>query len=155
MTLNVNQFQQSDVKGRLDNRSGANQSMSVRLDVSSAGGVIPGQCVKMLDSLAKQITVIECAANSDDSFGVVIYSQIKNLYAAGDMMEVLVGRNGIIIMEASAAMLRGAKVSAVIAGSQIKTAATGEMIIGRLLDKAVNVGDLVRVALDLPGSLAP
>jgi len=153
MTLLVNQFAQSDVQGRLDLRM-PSQAMSVRLGATSAG-VVAGQAVKISDVAGDVPVVLEAALAADDIFGFVMFNQIKNAYVAGDMMEILVGHDGVMYMTASAAMARGAKVAVVIASQKVKTAASGEMIVGRMLDKPTADGVLCRVMLDLPGSLAP
>jgi hypothetical protein len=154
MTLNVNQFAQSQVQGRQDLRQ-PGQAMSVQVDPASAGGLVPGQAVKLSDIAGNVPQVIEAAADSDAIFGFILFSPIKNVYGALDMMEILVGHDGVMYMTSSAAIARGASVMVVIAGQLVATATTGKRVIGIMLDKPTGAGVLCRVMLNLPGILAP
>lgn len=146
-----NQFTQAAVKGMMDLRINPN-IVSCQMDSSSAGGIIAGQAVKIVDSAGGIPKVVECAADSDDVFGFVVYNIRKATFAALDAVEIAVNRGNVMYMEASAAIARGAKVMILVTGSKVLTA-TGatKMIVGRAYDKAVNAGDLIRVTIDLPG----
>lgn len=143
-----NQFKQSPEKGLLDEKIGA-QIFPCSVDDSEAGTLVPGQAVKMVDSIGGVPKVIASTAQTDDHFGFVQYDYRKTTFKAGDALEIV--RKGILILEASEAIARNGKVSAVISGAKVEAADTTEIIIGRALDKATANGDLIRVIVDLPG----
>lgn len=149
-----NQFSQSPEKGMLDLRFNTN-TISGSIDVSSAGGLVPGQAVKMVDSVGGAPKFVECAADSDDVFGFINYNIKQATFKVGDAVEVSYFRGNVMYMEANAAIARNGKVMIVIATKRVATATTGKMIVGRAIDKATAQGQLIRVVIDLPGTLAP
>lgn len=154
MALNINQFAQTPVKGQLDLSVGVKQVISVQVDVSSAGGLVDGQAVKLVDVKGGIPNVVECAADSDDVFGFIVYDIKDKAFNAGDKVEIAFARGSVMYMEASAAIVPYAKVAIVISGQKVVTATTGQMIIGYAIDKATASGELIRVMIDLPGALA-
>lgn len=145
MALSINAQNQSVIQGMLDLKTGGADILSCQVDASSGGGLIPGQAVKMVDSAGGIPKVVECALNSDDVFGFIVYDLKKATYAVGDKIEVMQG--GVMYMTASAAIARDAKVGPVISGSKVVTATTGIMVIGDAVDKAAANGDLIRVKI--------
>lgn len=119
-------------------------TLPVQLAAGSAD-VGPGDAVK-ISSLAGQgaILVTKCAA-ADPAFGFVSFSEKKNTYAAGSMLEI--GISGtIMILEAAAAITRGAAVEYVPTGAKVQTAGANPTQ-GRALDSAPGDGSLLRVLL--------
>lgn len=153
MALSQNQFAISTVQGSLDLAIETN-TLSVQVDVSSAGGLIPGQPVKRVSSVGGMPKVVECAADSDAVFGFINYNIKDSVFVAGQVLEVSAFSGNYMYMTASAAIAADANVAIVIAGTLVKTATTGERIIGKALDAAGAAGDLIRVAILLPGALA-
>ncbi len=153
MTLNINQFAQTPIQGMLDLHFNG-QTISAQLDSTSAGSLLPGQAVKVVDSAGGVPKVVECAADTDDVFGFINYDIKSKLFNAGDRVELSAMRNNVMYMTASAAIARNAKVMVVIASTKVATATTGKTIIGRAFDKALADGDLIRVTVDLPGTTA-
>lgn len=152
MSLGQNQFNQSPVQGQLDLQVSPS-TMSVQIDSSSAGSLVAGQSVKMVDSAGGVPKVVECAANDDDVFGFLNLDFKKAVYNAYDRAEISFFKGNVMYMTASAAIARNAKVGVVISGSKVVTATTGLRNIGRALDKAAADGDLIRVLIDLPGAV--
>lgn len=150
---NINSFSQTPVQGQLDMRFNAN-TIAAQIDVSSAGGLVPGQSVKIVDSAGGVPKVVECADDSDDVFGFINYSIKDATFAALDNVELSYFRGNVMYMTAGAAIARNAKVMVVIASKKVVTATTGNTIIGRAFDKAAADLDLIRVTIDLPGALA-
>lgn len=146
----INQFSQSPVKGQLDLKFNG-QTVSAQIDVSSGGGLIAGQPIKMVDSSGGIPKIVECAADSDDVYGFINYDIKNAIYGVGDKCEISAMRNNVMYMEASAAIARNAKVMIVVAGSKVATRAGGGVCVGRAFDKALATGDLIRVTIDLPG----
>jgi len=152
MTQSQNQFSQSPEQGMLDLRFNTN-TMSGQIDVSSGGGLVPGQAVKMVDSVGGVPKFVECALDADDVFGFINYNIKNKVFNDYDAVEVSYFRGNVMYMTASAAIARNAEVAVVIASKKVVTAVTGDRIVGRALDKATADGQLIRVVIDLPGAL--
>lgn len=150
---NQNAFKQTTEQGVLDLRFNSS-IVSCEIDSSSAGGLVPGQAVKMVDSLGGIPKVVECADDSDDVFGFISYNIKDSSFDAGMRVEVVYHRGGVMYMKASAAIARNGKVMIVVASKKVAPATSGNMIVGRAFDKASADGDLIRVLIDLPGTLA-
>lgn len=147
----ANQFNQSPLKGMLDLRLGG-AVVQAQVDVSSAGSLVPAQPVKVVDSAGGVPKVVECAADSDEVWGFLVYDQIKAVFDAYDAVTVaLVNGGAAMYMEASAAIARNAVVGIVLSGVKVKTSASGSRDVGRAYDKAAADASLIRVIL-LPKS---
>lgn len=149
-----NQFKQSGEKGLLDMRFNPSV-MSVEIDVTSAGGLLPSQAVKMIDSAGGIPKVVECATDADDIFGFIVYDIKSRGFSAYDKCEIAFGSGSIMYMEAAAAIGRNAKVEIVVVGQKVAPATSGKIVVGRALDKALAAGQLIRVMIRLPGELLP
>lgn len=154
MALNINQFALSAVKGLQDLRGSPSSVIACQVDSSSAGGLVPGQCVKIVNTAGGVPNVVECSAATDDVFGVILYNIKNATFGVGDAVEIAYANGAVVYMEASAAIVPYARVMPVISGSKVATATTGNRIIGFALDKTAADGDLVRVVVQLPGALA-
>jgi hypothetical protein len=154
MALNINQFAQTPVKGQLDLSVGVKQVLSCQVDTSSAGSLVNGQAVKLVDVKGGIPNVVECAADSDNVFGFIVYDIKDKAFNAGDKVEIAFARGSVMYMEASAAIVPYAKVAIVISGQKVVTASTGKMIVGYAIDKAAASGELIRVMIDLPGAIS-
>ena len=152
--MDLNTFNMQVVKGMVDLRSGQ-PTLSAQVDDTAAiGGLVPGQAVKIVTASAKGIPrVIEVAADSDDVFGFVVYDQKDSVKLRGDRIEIMPLNGGIMYMEANAAILRNAEVAVLVAGSKVITATATDRIIGRAIDGATAGGQLIRVAVQLPGAI--
>lgn len=153
MTLSQNQFSMIPVQGQMDLRPQP-AVVSAQVDTSSAGGLVAGQAVKIVDSTGGVPKVVECSADTDDVWGFIPYSLKDDTFAAGDRLEIAAMRDNVMYMTASAAISRNAKVMIVVASKKVATATSGKTIIGRAYDAAAADGDLIRVVIDLPGSAA-
>lgn len=149
MALNQNQFGMSVVKGQMDLRFNQNM-ISCEIDSSSAGGLIAGQPVKLVDSAGGIPKIVELAADTDEVFGFINYDLRRATFGAYDKVEVAALRGNIMYMEAASAIARGAPVMCVLSGVKVDDLTSGKTCIGRALDKAANAGDLIRVVIDLP-----
>lgn len=142
-----NQFSQTPLKGMIDMKP-SNGVMQAQVDVSSAGSLLPGQAVKVVDSAGGVPKVVECAADSDEVWGFIAYDQIRSSFDAYDPVTVAILNGGAVMwMEASAAIARNAVVTIVVTGSKVKTSAGGSRDVGRALDKASANLELIRVIL--------
>lgn len=147
MSLQQNQFNQIPVQGQMDMRFNPT-SIQCEVDVSSNGGLVPGQAVKMVDSAGGVPKVVEAALDSDEIFGFINYNIKDKQYDAYDAVGIsLVNGGNVMYMTASAAIARNAVVGVVIASKKVKTSAGGSRDVGRALDKAAADGDLIRVIM--------
>lgn len=154
MTISQNQFTIEPIQGQMDLRANL-QTIGAQIDSAEAGTLVPGQAVTMVDSAGGVPKLIAAAAASNDIFGFLNYDIKNPNFVALDAVQVSQFRGNVMYMTASAAIARNAKVAVVIASKKVHTAASTEMIIGRALDKASADGDLIRVEIDLPGTIAP
>lgn len=139
----ANQFNQTDVKGRLID--GLSSVFNALVDSGEAGTLVPGSAVVLSDVDSGQIVVEAAAAATDAIVGVVPYSVKTNEYVADEDIKYA-SRGSVITLEASAAIVPGADVEYVPTGQKVVTRTTGT-IIGRALDKAAADGDLIRVEI--------
>lgn len=149
MAININQFSQTVVQGVLALALEPN-TITCEIDTTSAGSLVPGQAVKIVDSLYGIPKVVEIAADTDDIFGFINYNIKDATFGVGARCEISMFRGNVMWMTVSAAVARNAKVMAVVSGSKVATATVGKTVIGRALDKASTNGDLIRVIIDLP-----
>ncbi len=153
MAISQNQFALIPVQGQLDLMISQN-TIAAQIDSSSAGGLVPGQALKMVDSAGGLPKLVECSSAADAVFGFANYDLKQATFGAGDRLEVSAMRDNVMYMTASAAIARDASVMVVIASKKVATATATNRIIGRALDKASADGDLIRVIIDLPGAIA-
>lgn len=145
---NQNQFAQAPVLGQVDMLSAVNIK-SVRIDPASQSTVLQaGQWLKIVDVAGTEIVVDE-AAVTEKAYGVIVYNPRKNIYAAGDMVEVAC-KGTVVYLETSAAIARGAKVQNTPAGPTVQTLTSlaTNCQVGICLDKPTAANVLTRVEVD-------
>lgn len=152
---NQNQFAQTPVLGEVDLTKTFNVK-SVKINPASVATVLQsGQVFKIVDIAGPEIIVDQCTALTDIPFGVAIYSSKKNLFVAGQTIEVACDGT-VVYLEASAAAARGASVQLDSTGPTVATLVSptnGK--VGFLLDKPTAAGQLVRVEIKVgaPGAV--
>jgi hypothetical protein len=155
MSQSPNQFSQTVEKGVMDLR--LNPSIIpcvVKSDESVA--LVPGQAVKLVDVAGGAPVVTLASADTDDIFGFVAYNIRNSSFAAGAAVEICAIQGGVMYLEASAAIARGAEVMYVVTGQKIATASgVSKTIIGKALDKASGDGSLIRVFFGLIKQTTP
>lgn len=149
MTLNPNQFALVPVQGVMDLRKSVNV-ISAEIDISSAGGLIPGQAVKKVDVVGGVPKLVECAADSDLVFGFLVFNLKNKVYNALDKVEVSTGFDDVMYMTAGAAMASLTQIMPVIASKKVVAATAGKPISGYTLDKSTADGDIIRVVVACP-----
>ena len=155
MSQILNQFNQAPIKGMTDLKMN-NTIISCVVGSASAGGLVPGQAVTIVNTDAGIPTVVEAAADTSDVFGFLTYGIKDVTYEAGDRVEVVIASGSVLYMEASAAVVPYAQLMILVAGSKVLTATgSGKMVVGRALDKAAASGDLIRVLVSLPAIALP
>ena len=145
MAQNVNQFAQTAEKGSLDLTINPTV-FSVQVDAAQGTALVAGQLVKMATTAGGIMKVIASAAATDKHFGVVRYNIKDASFAAGAVCEVA-GGGSVIVMEAGAAIARGANVMYAANQKVVTAATTGNIIVGMALDAATADGSLIRVLL--------
>lgn len=147
MSQYLNQFSQSPEKGQLELSSSASPKV---LQCIADSALVPGQAVKLVDGTTKVPHVTACTADTESVFGFVVYSLKNGSYASGAVVEIAI-LGSVMIMEASAAIVRGAQLNIVVSGNKVATSASGtKNIIGWSLDKASASGALIRVMISTP-----
>lgn len=144
MTQLSNQFNQTNEKGALD--LAINQNLfDCRIDPASVATITAGAPLKIVDVAGERIVVDLATLAADDIFGFMPLEIIRNEFAAGKPIRVAINLS-VMVMEASAAITRGADLEIVPTGVKVATNAGGTSI-GRALDKATADGDLIRVLI--------
>lgn len=152
MSLNMNQFKQNQIVGQVDLQTNPNPAIyTERIDPDSSGAdIVSGTGVKLVDGGANDPggapLIDERTADSDAIEGVIVQSTQQGKFQPEDVVEVA-GKGAVVVMEASAAILRGADVALVLATAGQVVTATTETVLGTCLDKASASGDLVRVRI--------
>ena len=134
-----NQFAQGTLLGTVDQAFNYN-TRAVQIDVSSAGGLKPGQAVKIVNSQYGVPKVVECSADSDNVFGFINYNFKNVVFNAYDRCEVSCDGN-VQYLTATAAIARGAKVQldlTYVGGVITVTGASGAQICGTAYDEAMS-----------------
>ena len=140
---NMNQFEQTPIKGSVDSLLTPN-TVSVQLNVLSDFELIPGDAVKLVSGDAKVILVDKCG-DSDKPFGFVLFNPKKERFEPGDTFEIMLDWS-VMFMEAGGVISRGNNVEFVSATTQVIASGGGNPISGVALDNAVE-GDIFRVLI--------
>lgn len=147
----INAFAQSPQVGMIDLRFNFN-TVAVEIDASQVGSVLPGQAVKIVDSVDGIPKVVACAANSDVCMGFLNYDIKSQSFVAGSRAELSQGGN-VIYLYATGAIARGAQVTMDVStagGVGQLVGSSGASIVGWAFDKAPAAGALIRVRLSSP-----
>lgn len=144
--LNQNQFTQTPVLGQVDFTVSPNIK-SVKINPNTVATVLQsGQAFKIVDVAGPEI-IVDVAAVTEVAYGVAIYNPKKNLYTAGQTIEL--GCAGTVIyLEASEAIARGASVSNDPTGPTVATVNPAtEATLGECLDKPTAAATLARIEI--------
>lgn len=156
MGLLQNQFTQLPVLGQLDLRLNI-MSIQAQVDSSVVTPLIAGQPVKIMAGTPQGglPRIVACTSASDPVYGFVNYDPKINSYSALQPCSISFFKGNVMYMTAAAAFDRNVNLE-IVPGTigNVQTATTGHTIVGTSLDVAVNVGDLVRVLINLPGAAA-
>ena len=142
---NQNQFAPTPTLGAPDLAFNFNTKSAIIDPESVATGLQVGQAMKLVAGAVPGLLVDQAAAG-DKAFGVIIASLKKNVYKAGQAVEIAC-RGNVLYLEASAAISRGALVENDPTGPTVKTKSAGA-VLGIALDQASGAGDLIRVEID-------
>ncbi len=151
--LNLSQFTITNVLGAFSRGPQPGTFSGRILNTSIATGIQVGSPLKLVSAANTAELVFDIATEgSDVVFGVIPYNTKKNTYVAGDVVEC--ASNGdTLFLEATAAITRGAKVSAgntsaTGGGPGVTTNATsGQNILGIALTQVSAAQQLVLVRI--------
>ena len=144
MTQLSNQFLQTNEKGALDLAKNENL-FDCRIDPASIATLNGGAPLKIVDVAGERIVVDLATLAADDIFGFLPLETKTNEFTAGNLIRCA-SFMSVMVMEASAAIARGADLEILPAGVKVVTKAAGTSI-GRALGKAAADGDLIRVLI--------
>lgn len=145
---NPNQFKQQTLVGTVD-QSFNYDTLAVQIDPSSAGGLKPGQAVKVTQTVNGVPMVIECAADTDDVFGFINYNFKNVSFNPYDRCDISTGGN-VIYLVATTAIPRGKACTldlTYIGGVAAATGSSSNRIVGTAYDIASAAGQTFRVKL--------
>lgn len=107
----MNQFVQAPILGLVDLTPSPNVITCQILPTSSATSIQVGDVVKLVAGTSATILVDKCSGPTDGPvLGVIPYNARKNVYVAGDLIEVA-GVNSFVYLKASGTVTRGDKVT--------------------------------------------
>lgn len=150
MTQLSNQFAQTTEKGMLSpSFGGVEAGFNCQVVTGEATALVAAQPVKLSTGVGNTILVTAITAVTDKVFGFIPNNVKTDSYDALDTVKVST-QGSVMIMQASAAIARGATVEAIIAGQKVVTKTTGTAL-GTALDAATADGDLIRVAITTIG----
>ena len=149
-SMNLNQFDQSPLKGSLDMSMMGSGTLSGIVSKNQATALKPGDRVGLDNVAGSRVPSFVAVAAGTAAFGVVVFSSKKSspTYAAGDVIEVVpvFGICPIMWCEASAAI--ACQTAVQWAAGQTITAGTTKLM-GYTLDAASAAGELIRVILTM------
>ncbi|PHS61010.1 MAG: hypothetical protein COB09_18865 [Thalassobium sp.] len=144
MTQGLNQFAMTAEKGQLTLDPNWD-TLNCQVDNGQVADLVTAQAVLLATTTGAQLPVISITAVTDAIFGFVTYNTRTDSYAANKQVKIA-RRGDVMIMEASAAITRGALLEVLIAGNKVVTKTSGTTI-GKALDIALADGDLIRVEI--------
>lgn len=147
MTLNQNQFRMTPIQGLSAKNGGL--VLPVQVAAGQATPLIPGQAVKISNTTGGIPQVVALSADTDATFGFVLFNQKDINYIAGARLEIAMAYT-TVFMTAGAAIARGASVEVVSASSKVITYAGVNPLVGVALDAATLNGDLIPVLVLAP-----
>ena len=151
LTQAMNQFSQAPILGQVDQVPSPNV-VTVQIDPASAATSIQvGDVVKLITGSSATILVDKCSGPTDGPvYGVILYNERKNTYAAGDLCEVGLGAS-YVYLRTSAAVARGAKVTTTASTTTTDPLVTTvsvpstQYVTGIAIDVAAAANALIRV----------
>ena len=147
--MNVNQFQQSAIKGALDLHTAGSGVITGVVSSNQSGAVYPGDRVALDNVAGSYVPSFVTVATGVAAIGAVVFSSKKSssTYVAGDVIEValITGPAAIMYCEVSSAAAIVAQAAVQWAAGQTVVAGTTKQM-GIALDAGA-VGSLIRVIL--------
>lgn len=151
MTQNVNQFAQAPVLGQMDLQF-QGSVVTAMVSKNQATALVAGQPVKVEDALGGIPAVLALAAASDAVSGFLARNLKDQNFPTLSRAEMAMD-GSVMYMVASAAIARFGAVEIDFAtAGNVKPSGGINPVVGLAFDKAVNVGDLIRVLIRVPST---
>ena len=149
MVQNSNQFAITQQKGAVDLNGFGSNVINGEISKDEAATLTAGEAVKIEDSANGVPKFLALDAATDETFGFITRNLKDSDFVANDRVEVAI-EGTIVVMEAGAAIARGASIEVQLAGSKVITGAGVNPKVGIAYDKAAADGDLIRVLVKSP-----
>jgi len=151
LTENPNQFAQNAILGQPTDQVQPN-TQNMQIDVSETATLRAGQAVKFIGTGKGGIPkVVACTADTDQVCGYINFNPQKNVYVAGDRVQVS-GMLNVLFLSCSSAVARGGQVcleTDAYGSVKATTGSSGARIVGYALDVAA-AGDTIPIFLLTP-----
>lgn len=149
----MNSFTQAPILGQVDLVPSPNVITAQIISTSSAPSIQQGDAVKLVTGTSATILVDICSGPTDGPvLGVIPYNERKNLYSAGDLIEVA-QVNTYVYLKASTSVARGAKVTTTASTTSADPLVTTvsvpstQYVTGIAVDVATAANQLIRVQI--------
>lgn len=153
LTQQMNQFTNAAILGMVDQIPTPDVVSAQINPASAASSIQVGDPVKLITGTSGAILVDKGTGPADTVkvFGIIPYNERKNIYVAGDIIEVACG-GSYVYCKTSAAVVRGTNVSTTgsttTADPTVATDVTsGHQITGVAIDEASGANQLIRVKI--------
>lgn len=149
----MNSFTQAPILGQVDLVPSPNVITAQILGTSTAPAIQVGDAVKLVTGASATILVDICTGPTDGPvLGVIPYNERKNLYSAGDLIEVAQAQT-YVYLKSSAAIARGDKVTTTASTTSADPLVTTvsvpstQYVTGKAVDVATAANQLIRVQI--------
>lgn len=153
LTQAMNQFTQAPILGAVD-LIPTPEVLACQIYASSTAAIQNGTVVKQIAVSSAGLPVVDAVTGPTDGpvFGVIPYTDRKNLYVAGDVVQV-VKSAGYVFLKSSAAINAGDKVTATAATTSADptvatvSTPTTQYVTGTALDTCAAANALIRIRI--------
>lgn len=143
----INALEQKPLAGMVDLPVSTN-TVSAQVAASETGSIYNGEPVKLVPDTYGVPKVAKLSSGSDVPFGIVNLSVKKNVYKAGDALEISRDTNYIYVT-AAGAITRGVNVAYDFTAKAFKAASGGDVVVGKAFDGAAKASDLFRLEVGI------
>ena len=148
LSQEINQFAQTDVRGRVDLMGMGNNVISAIINSEVSADVYSGDAVEIL-ATSKGLPEVKPLTSSGKVFGFVRYNAKKVKLGAGDRVELAID-GAVMVMAASEAIDAGEEIAYDYSTGLIAPAGSGNVVVGIAIDAiaADSTGRVIIKAFD-------
>ncbi|MDY3907213.1 MAG: DUF2190 family protein [Candidatus Enterosoma sp.] len=148
LSQEINQFDQTDVRGRVDLMGMGNNVISAVINSEVEADVYSGDAVEIL-ATSKGLPEVKPLTNLGKVFGFVRYNAKKVKLGAGDRVELAIDGT-VMVMAASEAINAGEEIAYNYSTGLIAPASSGNVVVGIAIDAiaADSTGRVIIKAFD-------
>lgn len=132
LSQEINQFAQTDVRGRVDLMGMGNNVISAVINSEVATDVYSGDAVEIL-ATSKGLPEVKPLTSTGNVFGFVRYNAKRVKLGAGDRVELAID-GAVMVMAASAAIDAGEEIAYDYSTGLIAPAGSGDVVVGIAID---------------------